>query len=314
MRYFIILSFLLLSRASLGSSVPAIDPSSEEGAFHAALKGATEKSASKSLNPKERKALELARQWIDAKSLPVRSDDGKILYLYGSTLPTVICAPLSVCDIELEAGEKILGPPLLGDAVRWEAIPALSGSGSSEVSHVVVKAREVGIVTTMLITTSRRTYQIKLVSSSKNWTPRVGFTYPSDIEREWRAYNEKASQAKEKNTISETRENIEELNFEYEVKGSAPWKPVRVYNDGLKTIIQMPKEMAQTEAPALLVVGADGEKQIVNYRLKKDRYIVDQIFSKAILLAGVGFSQTSVTISYKESAAYKKERQASYEN
>ena len=40
--------------------------------------------------------------------------------------------------------------------------------------------------------------------------------------------------------------------FAYSVSGNAVWKPVRVYNDGQKTIIQMPKVMAQTEAPTLL--------------------------------------------------------------
>ncbi|MDQ3231113.1 MAG: TrbG/VirB9 family P-type conjugative transfer protein, partial [Pseudobdellovibrionaceae bacterium] len=154
-------------------------------------------------------------------------------------------------------------------------------------------------------TTSRRTYHIKLVSSTKNWTPRVGFTYPDDIDRQWQIYNAEATVNAERKTIPETRENIYALNFEYEVSGKAPWRPVRVYNDGVKTYIQMPSAMAQTEAPAVLVLGSDGEKQIVNYRLKKDRFIVDQIFSKAVLIAGVGSSQEKIVITYKDTEAYK---------
>ena len=92
------------------------------------------------------------------------------------------------------------------------------------------------------------------------------------------------------------------MNFDYDVSGSAPWKPLRVYNDGVKTIIQMPATMAQTEAPTLLVVRKDGgwfsedETVIVNYRLQNDRYIVDAVFDKAILIAGVGSNQARVTI------------------
>ena len=77
---------------------------------------------------------------------------------------------------------------------------------------------------------------------------------------------------------------------------------MRVYNDGRKTIIQMPSTMAQTEAPALLVVRKDGgvftddETVMVNYRVQGDRYIVDSVFDKAILIAGVGSSQDRVTI------------------
>jgi type IV secretion system protein VirB9 len=86
------------------------------------------------------------------------------------------------------------------------------------------------------------------------------------------------------------------------VAGSAPWKPVRVYNDGVKTIIQMPAAMVHTEAPTLLVVRRDGglfteaETVMVNYRVQGDRYIVDSVFDKALLIAGVGSSQERVTI------------------
>lgn len=64
----------------------------------------------------------------------------------------------------------------------------------------------------------------------------------------------------------------------------------------------MPTAMAQTEAPTLLVVRKDGglftddETVMVNYRVQGDRYIVDTIFDKAILIAGVGSSQDRVTI------------------
>lgn len=262
----------------------------------------------KSLTAKEKKAGELARQWIEAKSMPVRKEDGKIVYLYGSTLPTVICAPLSVCDIELQSGEKIMGVPMLGDAARWEAKPALSGLGSSQVSHIIIKPFESGLTTTLIVTTSKRTYHIKLVSSNKDWTPRVAFTYPDDIERQWALYNAQTTQDSEKKTMPETRENIDSLNFEYEISGKAAWKPIRVYNDGVKTYVQMPSAMEQTEAPALLVVGSDGEQQIVNYRLKKDRFIIDQIFSKAILIAGVDRSQEKIVISFKDSSAFKTAR------
>ncbi|WP_173406069.1 TrbG/VirB9 family P-type conjugative transfer protein, partial [Xylella fastidiosa] len=89
---------------------------------------------------------------------------------------------------------------------------------------------------------------------------------------------------------------------DYVVSGSARWKPVRVYNDGRKTIIEMPSKMQQSEAPALLVVHKDAslfkddETQMVNYRVQDARYIVDTIFDKAILVSGVGSSQQKVTI------------------
>jgi type IV secretion system protein VirB9 len=41
------------------------------------------------------------------------------------------------------------------------------------------------------------------------------------------------------------------------------------------------------------------ENVIVNYRLQNDRYIVDMVFDKAILIAGVGARQDRVTITRK---------------
>jgi type IV secretory pathway VirB9-like protein len=55
-----------------------------------------------------------------------------------------------------------------------------------------------------------------------------------------------------------TGEYLGDLSFDYDVSGSASWKPVRVYNDGRKTIIEMPGTMEQTEAPTLLVVRKEG--------------------------------------------------------
>ena len=55
-------------------------------------------------------------------------------------------------------------------------------------------------------------------------------------------------------------------------------------------------------AETLLVVRKDGglfsedETAMVNYRLQGDRYIVDTVFDKAILIAGAGRTQDKITI------------------
>jgi P-type conjugative transfer protein TrbG len=253
------------------------------------------------MSSKEQKAASLAKEWIDAKVMPVRKEDGRIVYRYGATLPTVICAPLKLCDIELQKGEVISSTkPVVGDD-RWSITPMISGYGADRVSHIIVKAQDTNIPTTLIITTDRRIYNINLRSSSSNWTPKIAFSYAEDSDLQWKQYSNEAEARAAKNTLPGTRTNIEDLNFNYEMSGKAQWKPLRVYNDGIKTFIQMPTAMSQTEAPALLVIGSDGEQQIVNYRLKGDRFVVDQIFNRAILLAGVGGSEESVTIEYKGS-------------
>jgi len=153
----------------------------------------------------------------------------------------------------------------------------------------------VGLETSLIVTTNRRTYHFRLKSHKTQYMPKVSFIYPDAVQARFLALKERQTEEKEKLTIPEPRNCLGTPDSPYRISGSAPWKPVRVYNDGVKTIIQMPPKMKQTEAPSLLVLNGD-EEVMVNYRLQGDRFIVDQLFDKAILIAGVGSKQTKITI------------------
>ncbi len=260
------------------------------------------------LTPQERAAIDLARKWQAANPTgvkPVAGPDGSIRFLFGSQQPSIVCAVLQVCDIELQPGEQV-NSIHLGDQARWLVEPAVTGQGVQEVQHLIVKPLDVGLETSLVVTTNRRTYHLRLRSHRRDFMPRVGFTYPEDALAKWDAIKSRESHAldiKRSRTIPETGEYLGNLDFAYSVEGSAAWKPLRVYNDGQKTIIQMPSIMAQTEAPTLLLLNREGglfrddETAMVNYRLQGDRYIVDAVFDRAILIAGVGGNQSRVTIS-----------------
>ena len=256
------------------------------------------------LTPQEKAAVAIAKRWREAGATgmkPVAGPDGSIRYLYGAQQPSIICAVLQVCDVELQAGEQV-NSIQLGDTARWTIEPAISGTGAAEVQHLIIKPMDVGLETSLVVTTNRRTYHLRLRSHRTEFMPRVGFTYPDEAVAKWDAIKSREGRDKRERTIAQTGEYLGELSFAYDVAGSAPWKPVRVYNDGVKTIIQMPAAIAHTEAPTLLVVRRDGgvfteaETVMVNYRVQGDRYIVDSVFDKALLIAGVGSSQERVTI------------------
>ena len=79
----------------------------------------------------------------------------------------------------------------------------------------------------------------------------------------------------------------EKLNFGYKVTGgNEHLRPLRVYDDGAKTYIQMKPEMQNREAPALVVIGADGKGEMTNYRVREQTYIVDRLFDRARLVLG----------------------------
>jgi P-type conjugative transfer protein TrbG len=256
------------------------------------------------LTPQEKAAIAIAEKWKSPRAkgiAPVTGPNGSIKFLYGAQQPSIVCAVLQVCDVALQAGEQV-NSINLGDTARWTVEPAVTGSGAGEVQHLIIKPLDVGLETSMVVTTNRRSYHLRLRSHRSQYMPQVAFTYPEEAMAKWEAIKAREGRDRDDRTLPETREYMGNLSFDYEVSGSAAWKPVRVYNDGRKTIIQMPSTMAQTEAPALLVVRKDGgvftddETVMVNYRVQGDRYIVDSVFDKAILIAGVGSSQDRVTI------------------
>ena len=99
------------------------------------------------LTPQERAAIDLAKKWQAANPTgvkPVAGPDGSIRFLFGSQQPSIVCAVLQVCDIELQAGEQV-NSIHLGDQARWLVEPAVTGQGTSEVQHLIVKPLDVGL-------------------------------------------------------------------------------------------------------------------------------------------------------------------------
>ncbi len=253
------------------------------------------------LTAKEMNALAIAKTWQQGSVMtenPVVGPDGSIEFLFGAEQPSVVCAVMQITDIELERGENITSVNL-GDSVRWQVQPAVSGG---DVTHILVRPKQVGLETSMVVTTDRRTYHVRLRSHRSEYMPRVKFFYIEDALNKWAAIKTNAAAKREAATIPETNEYLGDLDFEYSVTGKASWKPVRVYNDGTKTILEMPDTLRQKEAPTLLVVRREGrilkknEQVMVNYRVQRGRYIVDAVFDQAVLVVGVGGNQERVVI------------------
>jgi type IV secretion system protein TrbG len=258
-------------------------------------------SPSAPLNTKERHAVSLARRWADRAEMPRRGQDGVIRFLYAATLPTVVCAPLQVCDLALQPGE-IVNNVNVGDKVRWNISPAISGSPEGQITHLIIKPADAGLISSMTIETNRRTYAIKLVSTQHQWMPLVAFNYPDDMQRQWSAYRQNVAWGSA-TSIQSTGENAANLDFGFRITGDNPsWRPLRVYTDGGKTYIQFPHTMAFSDAPALVGLDSGGgwfsgpSEQMVNYRITGDRYIVDRVLDRAELISGVGSGQTRVLI------------------
>ncbi|MEO9231583.1 MAG: P-type conjugative transfer protein TrbG [Devosia sp.] len=283
-----------------GQSVPAITP----GAAPAAdVSYEANASAVVVLNPKEREALRIARKWRDSPDKPVHAANGSVKYLFGATLPTLVCTPLQVCMIRFEPGE-IVGEPQTGDQIRWFIKRAEVGDGNSITTLAIVKPTEAGLKTNVIFATNKRVYNIALKSAKHEWMPELSFDYPEDQNKAWSDFRSKQERVVNATTLP-TGENIAGLDFGFSIGGDSPkWKPTRVYSGNGKTYIQFDPAGLSGDAPALVVIGAgkslwsSSQEQMVNYRLVGDRYVVDQVIDKAALISGVGSGQTKVTIEY----------------
>ena len=236
-------------------------------------------------------ALTVAKGWMAEKQTPAPGADGRVLYTYGAGMPTVVCAPMRVCVVELEAGEHFLGEPHVGDSVRWVISPAMAGSGRQETPMLVIKPKQAGLDTTLLITTDRRAYYLRLVSKPDDYLARVAFAYPEEEVNRWRSsLAEQEARRKEEFEASQITpvESIESLYFDYRIiGGDLNMRPIRVVDDGKKTYLQMTPNAAARELPALAIVGPKG-LEMVNYRVKGNMYIVDRLFERGALILGAG--------------------------
>ncbi len=249
------------------------------------------------------KSLKVVRQHNSNIVDAVAGEDGSVQFAFGGAQPTIICAPLQVTDIALQVGEKI-NSLQIGDSARWILEPMISGEGNQERIHIVVKPNDIGLDTNLIVATNKRVYNIRLKSTKTQYLPRVTFSYPEVEQARWQQAMVTKQQERERSTIPETKEYLADLDFGYEVEGTARWKPIRVYNDGHKMIIELPKWAVNEEVPTLLAlrkeegVFTDEESELVNYRLQGNRFIVDQIPERVILITGVGRAQSRITITH----------------
>jgi type IV secretion system protein VirB9 len=272
------------------------------------------------LNATAASAAAVADAWESGFNLPTPGADGRVMYTFGEGMPVIVCAPLRVCTLELEAGEHIQSPPQIGDGRRWEVTPVSSGSGLNQTALLIIKPIEAGLDTDLVVPTDRRTYVVRLVSDSTRYISTVAFRYAADDRVKWTAFQaqqdaaardaETTREAKCKATLNSgtamAPNALDHLYFDYKLDGDGAMRPQRVLDDGQQTYIFYPNDGRFREVPTLMIY-ADGKTEMVNFRVDGNRYVVDRLFDKGVLILGVGKKQKKVTITrsqdYAESAS-----------
>jgi len=286
------------------SAAPAARP--QEGATASATPGGGRNEAARE--------VEASQEFVKTGLAPVMKGSQSIVYPYGESQPEVLCAPLRACDIELQAGETIFGVAL-GDTERWETSPLTSGDPANAIPHVVCKPKDFGIATNIVIGTSRRTYQLSLVSATRAeaedagqaYKRHVRFYYPNELVQQWhsaRVAEEEESRRKAATMPAPLETpDVAALDFDScKVKvprGSTRIAPNLVVRDKAHTYLRFGADLRAGDAPALVAqVSGRGPVGILNYRTSPDGrwYVADGLFDLMRLVVGVGRDRQQVDI------------------
>lgn len=245
-------------------------------------------------------ALENAfNRYIKTGKAPNIITDGFVRFAYNANQQPIIKAtPFQETVISLEPGEHYTSISS-GDPSRWSYTVATSGNSGKQQQNILVKPSYPDISTNMVITTDKRIYNVRLVSSFNQTTTRsVSFWYPEDMANNAKGSASRQGQEGVASTFNEV--NLARLNFNYSICSSffsriICWKPVRAFDDGTHTYIEFPFSLNQRDMPVLFVQEGS-EQQLVNYHVKVPYFVVDKIFHTAVLVMGVGDNQQKVTV------------------
>ncbi|WP_419255945.1 P-type conjugative transfer protein TrbG (plasmid) [Caulobacter sp. ErkDOM-YI] len=203
-------------------------------------------------------------------------------------LYVVHTSPRFLTAITLRPGEKLVSKAA-GDTVRWVLGETVQGAGAGQQVIVFVKPIRGGLRTNIILTTDQRTYLLEAVShEGETYTSVISWNYPQEEMRDAQAARAAADQTVVASSIA-----IDRLNFSYRIqpigaRRGPRWQPLRVFDDGLKTYIQFPADLAATEAPPLFLIGPNRQAELVNYRFANGYYVVDRMIDVAELRLGEG--------------------------
>ena len=230
---------------------------------------------------------------------------GSVVYPYGHAQPTLTCAPLRACVVELEAGETLLSV-IAGDTERWLISEAYAGEGGMT-PLVVVKPTGHDLTTNLVLATDRRLYELTLDAppealaddgdSETNpqalYTRRVRFYYPDEMVRLARQEEVRARRAEAASVpVTNPDFRLDNLNFNYRwMRGKGfPFDLEQVFDDGAHTYIKLPQSTRHDAAPVLFTT-ENGARQILNYAVRPLGdgglyYITDRAIGQGVLVVG----------------------------
>jgi len=255
----------------------------------------------------------LARQSLAAsqamdKPLPVIGGaDGTVNSLAGR--PVLVCSPLHTCIIELPEGVKPVTTVGISKA-EWNVQQALVGKQPEIFLSPKFKGLHQNIVVAATDQGRPINYEIRLVSDAQRYVPALKIEDSGGEVRSWKpALQAAASQTAALPASTADRKNpssrvlplpnirLDHINLHWSIHcggggwfGSSDCKPIhplRVYDDGTHTFIDMPPGLASHGGfPILQARNASGQLIGVDTQIRGKTYVVDSVPAEILLRLG----------------------------
>jgi type IV secretion system protein VirB9 len=142
----------------------------------------------------------------------------------------------------------------LGDSSAWQVVASASGN------MLFVRPTQDGVSTNMTVITSARFYAFDLVPANGSPPYEVRFRYPAEPE----------------GGASAVAGTAAESSGLYRLKGTPSLWPVRMHDDGVKTYIDWPPDVA---LPAVFIVD-DGRERLANGNMRDGVYVIDSVHNE----------------------------------
>ena len=139
----------------------------------------------------------------------------------------------------------------LGDSVAWQVVASQSGN------MLFVRPTQDGVSTNMTVITSARFYAFDLVPANGAPPYEIRFRYPAEPD------GNMFGGAAESPTVGL-----------YRVGGTRSMWPVRMHDDGVRTYIDWPQDVA---LPAVFIVDDNGRERLANGNMRDGLYVIDSV-------------------------------------
>jgi type IV secretion system protein VirB9 len=171
----------------------------------------------------------------------------------------------------------------IGDASRWVIAGGQSGLNGTT-PHVFVKATQPKLDTNLVITTTKRVYDVTLRSADDAKDSRISFFYADDDAAAKAALAVRQRAAIDSVLAGTPQVGPDQTDAKYKIAGDLLLAPDKVFNDGARTFIEW--KTLPAELPKIVAIAKDGSAQTTNFRVVGSAYIVDSINPSFDLVIG----------------------------